>query len=74
MAAPLISLSEPLAVDLRAAWTVYIGDDEPRNVPPAVAAMGAYVRHCCVCGPFGVEFYYQFSHDGDTWYFGPKTG
>jgi hypothetical protein len=74
VAVPLISLSETPPVEIRAAWSVYIGDDDPRHVPAAVGAMGQYLRHVCVCGPFGVEFWYQFSHDGETWYFGQKTG
>jgi hypothetical protein len=74
VAAPLISLSEPLAVDQRATWTVYVGDDEPRHVPQAVQAAGRWVRHVLVVGPFGVQFWYQSSHDGDKWLWVQQTG
>jgi hypothetical protein len=74
MAVALISLSEPLAWSARAAWTLYVGDDEPRHVPPSVRAAGRYVRHVCVCGPFGVQFYWQVSDDGDKWYWHEQTG
>lgn len=74
MAAPLISLSEPLAVDLRAAWIVYVGDEEPRYVPASVRAAGRYVRHVCVCGPFEPQFWYQVSNDGETWFWQEQSG
>lgn len=74
MTAPLIDLAEPLVVDIRANWTVYIGDDEPRHVPASVRAKWCYVRHVCVCGPFGVQFWWQGSDDGDKWYWADQTG
>jgi hypothetical protein len=74
VAAPLIRLSEPLGVDVRAVWTVYVGDDEPRHIPAEVSTAGRYVRHVMVCGPFGVQFWWQVSEDGDKWLWREQSG
>jgi hypothetical protein len=72
--APLISLTETPVVDVRAAWVLYVGDDEPRRVPAEVRQAGQHVRHVVVCGLFGVEFWWQASPDGDQWYFVQQSG
>jgi hypothetical protein len=74
VAVPLISLGEMPVVDTRAAWTVYVGDDNPRHIPKSVQAAGKYVRHVCVCGPFGVQFWYQVSNGDDLWLWIMQTG
>jgi hypothetical protein len=71
---PLVSLDEPLPVDARATWTVYVGDDAPRHVPATVKAAGRYVRHVVVCGPFGTQFWWQASADGDHWLWIEQSG
>jgi hypothetical protein len=74
VAAPLIRLSDEYALEVPAAWVVYIGDDEPRHVPAPVRAMGRYVQHVMVCGPFGVQFWYRVSDNGEKWYWAAQTG
>jgi hypothetical protein len=73
---PLLSLSENYGVVVAMPeWpVVYVGDEEPRYVPPKVQALGRYVRHVLWFQPGNVQFYYQVSNDGENWRYVLRTG
>jgi hypothetical protein len=72
---PLLSLSEDYGVVVAMPeWpVVIIGDEEPRHVPPKVAAAGRYVRHVLWYRPGDIQFWYMVSQDGENWRYAART-
>lgn len=71
----LLSLSENYGVVVALPdWpVVYWCDEEPLHVPPAVQALGRYVRHVLWYQPGDIQCWYQVSDDGEIWRYVLRT-